>query len=62
MTPEEEYSWLNNRLDLLEMQITREKVHLAAIEAEYEQRAARMTEVFGIVHERRNSREVPSLS
>lgn len=60
MTPKEEYSWLNNRLDFLEVQITRKKMDLAVLETEYEQRAARMSEVFGIVHGR-SAHEVPSL-
>lgn len=49
-TPEDEYKWLNNRLDFLEAQIASQRQKEAVLQAEYNKLAERMQTVFGIVH------------
>ncbi len=49
MSPEDEYRWLNNRLDFLEVQIAAKEREKQILQDEYNKHAERMRQVFGIV-------------
>ena len=49
MSPEDEYRWLNNRLDFLEVQIAAKEREKQILQDEYNKHAERMRDVFGIV-------------
>lgn len=50
MTPQDEYRFLNNRLDFLSVQMANKQREIAVLQAEFDEKAERMQHIFRLVH------------